>query len=444
MIGTVNKNYISSISMLDQREILNQLVDRTNEDSTLMDVLSLDKRMVVTGNPTYHNFVNEELYQLETVKTGTTPSDNSGGSGQGDVTFLTTRVSGASSFRKGDLLLLASGYLVYVFSKNNDAGGDVIRVKAVSSSVTTANLAIAADQTIAAVSRAEGEGSGAPDPIRYGMSKQYNQVQIIKEAYEITDVERANKIETTFGGKPYIFYKGQHDAFRKFMAHCSFALLTGQISDANFEISSPTLVDSDGNGVQTTRGLDQYITDYGINDTGTISYSEYGDICRELAKQRTPKSFLVGLSTEGQIAHDNIFSSLASNPFSTQARLQINGKEVDIMVNKAKLHGYNFQYMIMPMLDHKNVLNFTGSAGYSNHIYFIPDGKVKTQKEGMLDRIRCRYMAQPDGHEMYKETHHGRLSPQQNTKVDKWEIVYSTNMGLEILGAEHFAKYVMS
>ena len=82
-LGTINKEYISSISMLDQRELLNQLLDVTNEDFSFLEVMGMKNKMKSTVNHQYHAFRNTELFTTETVKTGTTPTDNSGGSGQG-------------------------------------------------------------------------------------------------------------------------------------------------------------------------------------------------------------------------------------------------------------------------------------------------------------------------------------------------------------------------
>ena len=53
---------MSSVSFLDQREILNKLLDVTNEEYSFLDVMELMGRSVQTSVPEYHTFINAELY----------------------------------------------------------------------------------------------------------------------------------------------------------------------------------------------------------------------------------------------------------------------------------------------------------------------------------------------------------------------------------------------
>ena len=66
-VGQIQKSYVSSVNFLDKREILNQVLDITNEESSFLDVMELSGRSVVTTMPQYHHFVNDELYVLATV-----------------------------------------------------------------------------------------------------------------------------------------------------------------------------------------------------------------------------------------------------------------------------------------------------------------------------------------------------------------------------------------
>lgn len=439
MTGQINKNYISSIDMLDQRELLNQLLDITNEDFSLVEIMELTNRMVATSHHTYHAFTNRELFTIETVKTGSTPTDNSGGSGQGDVTFAVTAANGSSTLRAGDLVMLPSKHNVYVYSVTSDAGGDLVRVKAMVPSVTTANLSISADDKLSVYGRAEGEASGAPKPIKFGVDKVSNHVQIIKESYQITDVEKANKIEFDFNGQPYYMLKAQHDAFRKFQAYISYILIYNQVSEANFGASNPSLTDSAGNPVQTTRGLNQYIDNDGITRTGSLDLALYANLSRDFAAARAPKEYNVYMGIEHQIDHDDLLSNL-NGAFSTNARLMVDGKTLDLGIKKWNLYGREYNMIYMPMIDHRNIINFEGSAGYQNDAFYVPTGKMKTQDGNMQDRIRVRYLDNLHGGATYKETQHGRLAPIPNGEEDYFKAIYSCALGLEVLGANFFAK----
>ena len=60
--NAISKSYVSSVSFLDQREILNKLLDVTNEDYSFLDIMELMGRSIETAVPQYHTFVNQELY----------------------------------------------------------------------------------------------------------------------------------------------------------------------------------------------------------------------------------------------------------------------------------------------------------------------------------------------------------------------------------------------
>ena len=66
--GQLDKNYVSSVDFLDQREILNQVLNITNEEKSYVDIMEMCSKSVVTGNPTYQHWVNEVNYQTLTVE----------------------------------------------------------------------------------------------------------------------------------------------------------------------------------------------------------------------------------------------------------------------------------------------------------------------------------------------------------------------------------------
>jgi hypothetical protein len=53
---------------------------------------------------------------------------------------------------------------------------------------------------------------------------------------------------------------------------------------------------------------------------------------------------------------------------------------------------YHKKYL--PLLDHKNIVNFTGGYDAKDAAYGAPAGKVKTIDGSMVDRFRVRYMAE--------------------------------------------------
>jgi hypothetical protein len=435
------KRYISSLDFMDQRALLRQLLNITNEETSFMDVMEMLGREVPVEMPKYSNFINSELYATDTIVSFT---DTSGGSGQGHATVVITTASGNSFPIAGDLILFPSGYLGWIKSVTADGGGDSLDVYAVNQTVTSANLAGAAAQVVSFISNAQGEGSGAPGTRRYGTTARSNWVQIFKNSGKITDIQKASKIEIVYNGQEYFFSKLQHDTLMKHRGDISHAMILGQISDENFSGATSYLTDANSNRVQTTRGLREYITTYGINDSAVpvafdLSYVQ--SLVRRLAARRCPEQYLVLGGIEGAIAWTNFTSALNSAvSFSPNARMNIGGNEVNVDIETFKGFGHTFMFKRLPILDHQKTVNFTGSAGFQSEMYFMPLDKVKDEGSGSdVDRFRIRYL-QGDGHDWrYVESLDGKLAPNKTSLESILQVEYQSIMGLEIAGPDHFA-----
>ncbi len=445
--NTVTKKYVSALTLansagsIDFRQIYRKVLNVTNEEFSFLDVLELQNKKERTDSPYYHSGANVEIRQIETINSVPTVVT---ASPQGVISFDILNTSGNEKIRIGDIVMFASQYTGLVTNKTVASNVVTLTVKAVVSTVTAANLAAANTQKIAVITNASGEGSGSRENLRWGLTTKYNQVTKFKDNYTISDVEKANRIEFEYNGQPRYINKTEMEALMNFRGQISFGLLFEEMSAPNWQASSPTLVDSAGNPIQTTKGLRQYCKTEGINLTGvTINATHYATLARQFAAARTPSEFQIYQGVEGAIAHDNYASTIAANLLSTQAQLMVDGKEISLGLKKIEQYGYTYTLMRMPMLDHKGVTNFTGGAGLHKEIYYIPAGKIKTVDGTLVDRIRCRYMPMEDGGMIF-ETEHGRLSPNRNGEEDVFKKVYSANMGLEIFGAEHFALIALS
>ena len=113
-------------------------------------------------------------------------------------------------------------------------------------------------------SNAQGEGSGSPDPIKYGLTKQSNRVQIFKNKYRISDVAKASKITVEYKGKPYFMYKGTYEALQRFRGDISNSLMFGKGSGDFYSGASVGDMNIEGNAVQTTNGLREELRSGGI------------------------------------------------------------------------------------------------------------------------------------------------------------------------------------
>lgn len=429
-IGQINKSYVSSINFLDQREILNKVLDITNEESSFLDIMELTGRADVTSVPEYHHFVNEELYVLATV---------SGGGATPAVSLtLTIDATAYASTNQGELVLLPSGKVGYVVSKGSS---NTIVVK----SVDGTNITVADGATISFFSNAAGEGSLSPAAKKWGLTKYANQVQTFKGKFEITDIQKASKVEVEFQGKPFYMYKGQHESLMKFRGDISAALMFGRLSATKYSDANPALVDSEGKPVQTTMGVDQYVTTYGINQdlatAGTLALADISTLTQTLNKARCPQEYFVFLGTTQNILWDNLFNNLGNSALLSQgARFQIAGKNLDLGIDSVKIYGRTFHKKYLPLLDHKNIINFSGGYNAKDSAYGIPATTIKTNDGQVVNRLSTRYMA-GDGTDLkYREILLGGLAPVPTNERSVLEIHYQSTQGLQILGANQTFK----
>lgn len=429
-IGQINKSYVSSINFLDQREILNKVLDVTNEESSFLDIMELTGRADVTSVPEYHHFVNEELYVLATVSGGgTTPAVS---------LTLTIDATGYASTNQGELVLLPSGKVGYVVSKG---ASNTIVVK----SVDGTNITVADGATISFFSNAAGEGSLSPAAKKWGLTKYANQVQTFKGKFEITDIQKASKVEVEFQGKPFYMYKGQHESLMKFRGDISAAMMFGRLSSTKYSDANPALVDSEGKPVQTTMGVDQYVTTYGINQdlatAGTLALADISTLTQTLNKARCPQEYFVFLGTTQNILWDNLFNNLGNSALLSQgARFQIAGKNLDLGIDSVKIYGRTFHKKYLPLLDHKNIINFSGGYNAKDSAYGIPATTIKTNDGQVVNRLSTRFMA-GDGTDLkYREILLGGLAPVPTNERSVLEIHYQSTQGLQILGANQTFK----
>ena len=437
-----NKKYVSSIEFLDQREILNKVLDIANEEMSFLDIMELTNRSTPTGLPQYHHFINEEQYILATVTAVT-------GNGTSTVTAQIS-ASDWAKVNEGELVLFPAGEVGYITSK---VSTDKLVIKSVNSAGITVNskvsisaqtLALAAGNKISFFSNASAEGSLSPAAKRWSIYKAYNQVQSFKAKFEITDIQKASKVEVEFGGKPYYMYKAQHDSLMKYRNDISAAFMFGKISDSQFGATSPTLTDADGLPVQTTMGMDQYVTEYGYTNSlltsGAVSVADLQTLTQQLNKTRCPQEYFLFVGTAQNIAWDNYFNALGSGSIVSQAADFPITKNLDLGIDSVKIYGRTFRKKYLPILDHPNLVNFTGAHNFKDSAYGVPVGQIKTADGQMVNRLGVRYLA-GDGTDLrYRETLLGGLAPVPTNERSVLEVHYHSVQGLEILGAEHTFK----
>ncbi len=222
-------------------------------------------------------------------------------------------------------------------------------------------------------------------------------------------------------------------------------MIFGRKSTTKFEDASPSLVDAESKPVQTTMGLDQYITSLGSDlsllTAGSVALADVSALTQLLNKNRAPQEYFLFVGTTQNIYWDNLFNNLGNSALLSQgARFQIAGKEVDLGIDTVKIYGRTYYKKYLPILDHKNIVNFTGGYNAKDAAYGIPASKVKTNDGGMVDRMQVRYMAEGGTDLKYREILLGGLAPVPTNERSVLEVHYSSVQGLEILDAQNCFK----
>lgn len=439
-LGTQNKVFVSAISMLDQREILENVLDIHN-DQGLTEIFTQAGRYKVTKQANYHNFVNEALYKLGDT-TGATVT------GSGTATVTTKLTAATSNFaRKGELVKFPNGKVGYITNITTASSEDTLTIK----SVDGTNLTHTAGQKLAFFSNAVGAKSISVSNRRYGLTKYVNKTQIFREINEIDDVQSSATVEVKFQGKNYIVFKDLFEKAMKHRADVNAAFIGGYVSSDSFDTASPTITDPYGGGnVQTTSGLDQYTTTYGISDSvdvaGTIDIDDFEDLFTQLITAKAPKSYIGYVPSKAMGKIDKCLKALNSSG-ATSGRLQLDGKSIDFDVTDFTFMGFKIQFAGMGILDNQELFTQTDIV---KSMYLVPTDSVKVHGGGMEPRIQARYMKQQIagpgslGNEIWAEWNDGALAPTGPVgDVAVWKTHWLTHQGLECLGVQHFAKCVI-
>ena len=443
-LGPINAAYVSAVdSMLNTREILKSVSDIQNEEGLTELLVSMDRKQPVS-QPVYYNFVNEPIFKLIDT-TGSTVTNS--GTRTVTVTGATAATSGYN--RVGDLVLLTStgNNVGMITSVTTVSSQDTLIIKGVSG----VNLTITAGDKLSSFSIATGERSDTPLNLRYGLTKYFNKWQIFRETSQITDVENALTLEVEYNGSNKIVVKDHLEKTIKLKGNINAAFFAGDVSDTTFTDVSPALVDNNaptngggGGAVQTTRGIDKYITSYGValaaGSLGTVAIADINALLDALTANRAPKQFLIAGASAARRAFDVYLQNL-NNSGLTSARLNVDNKNIDTEVMQYKYGNYELNFANMPILDHPTLFSQTIIA---KSMYVLPlNGRVKVQGGTEMPNMQIRYIPKQTkyGNDMINEIHSGAFNPiAPSGTIAEWRQDWQTSQGLEILGAQWFGR----
>ncbi len=443
--GTMIKSYVSAIDFLDQRDIDPNIYDQAR-DRAFTDIMKIVNRTKPATMFFYNNFVNANVYEVGTISSVTS-------TGLAQIIFV---INTASTFpRVGDLIK----------TSNANNVGKQARIQAVIFGSGTATLTVRSvggnaspfyatvGDTVQFGSNAQAEKSTAPTNRRYPLTKYYNQIQIFREVDDITDVQKVAKIEVNVGGDYHILPYQWVEKTIKLNGDISVQMLAGTQSSTSFTDSNPFLADpTSGLPIQTTGGLDWYVTTYGISDQsavlGTFGFTELDDICDNFIANKAPTDQMAFMGSRSYALISKFLKNLGSAGV-TSVRMVIDGRTFDFEVEQLKYRGFTFDFVHIPLFDHPQLFSSTLVADVNGSIYFCPKDQVDTVDNGRQPRMQIRYTSTPfmgnaantSANGMIREWRTGALAEVPTSSEMILHTDWETAQGLECLAVAHFQKY---
>lgn len=443
--GVMIKSFVSAIDFLDQRDIDPNIYDQSR-DRAFTDIMKIVNRYKPCTMFFYNNFVNQDVYEVATISAVTT-------TGLAQIQFT---INTASTFpREGDLIK----------TSNANNIGRQGRIQAVTLGSGTATLTVRSVGGNAAPlfatigdevqfgSNAFAEKSTAPVNRRYGLTKYYNNIQIFREVDEISDVQKVAKIEVNVGGDYHILPYQIVQKLIKLNGDISVQMLCGTQSTTLFNDTNPFLADpTSGLPIQTTGGLDWYVTTYGISDSaavlGTFGFTELDEICDNFIANKAPTDQMVFMGSNSYAIISKFLKNLGSSGV-TSVRLVIDGRTLDFEVEQLKYRGYTFDFVHVPIFDHPQLFSATLVADVNGSLYFIPKDQVDTVDNGRQPRIQIRHTPTPfmgssankSANGIITEWRTGALAEIPTDSTMQLHTDWETAQGLECLAVKHFQKY---
>lgn len=443
--GTMIKSYISAIDFLDQRDIDPNIYDQSR-DRAFTDIMKIVGRYKPATMFNYHNFVNNDVYEV-----GTISSVASTGLAQIQFTINT-----AATFpRVGDLIR----------TSNSNNVGKQARVQAVTFGSGTATLTVRSvggnaapffannGDLVSFGSNAFAEKSDAPTNRRYGVTKYFNLIQNFREVDEISDVQKVAKVEVEVNGDYHILPYQLIQKVIKLNGDISYQMIAGIQSGTSFNDSNPFLADpTSGLPIQTTGGLDWYVTTYGISDgaavLGTFGFTELDDIVDNWISVKSPTDQMGYMGSRAKAVLDKFFKNLGSSGV-TSVRMIIDGRSVDLMVDHVTYRGYELDFVHIPIFDHPQLFSSTLSPEINGSIYWVPKDSLETVDGGREPRMQIRHTPSPfngnpatgSSNGIIKEWRTGALADVPTNSQMYLHTDWFTAQGLEALGVKLFQKY---
>ncbi len=438
--STTNKRLVSAIQYLDKRSINPVVIDEAN-DAAFTGTLELfgRKSLVPSNQWSYRHFVNSDLTKPFVVDAVT-------GSGTATLAITLTAVGGTGFVRTGVKMRTAAGKVLIVTSAITTASSkDSFTAKSVDGS----NVTMVAGALLSYVGLTVSEKSFGVQNLFYDQTSYENLIEIFREIDSITDVQSAAEVETIAPDGTHLYNYVQYiQKAQLFKLGIDSAFIQGVKSTTLFSDAVPALTNTAGEPIQTTDGLDSYVTARGILDStatlGTLLLSDMDDLEDRMTAVKSPGSYMVVGSHPVLRKFTDLLGNLNGNGIPG-VQFTMDGKApigINMTVKQWQRGRLMWDLIPMPIFDHPQLMPIDSTIRKS--IYGIPKDSVKTTN-GVQPRIQIRYMKPQvknnKGTETTAEFYTGALSPDGPTDDEMvsnchW-VAYQ---GLECLGTKQFFK----
>lgn len=456
-IGYTDKPYISAVNFLDEREIAPQIIDIYNDAAWTQFAWETGRREM-SMMPWYDSFYTDKRYTTISL-TGATITN----SGTNTITIVFNSANSGITI-VGHILYFPDGNFGRVQTRSSSGGIDTITVKAV---VTGGTLTASVGDNLSIVGNAQEEGSSAPDPQRWNLSSVRNLIQVFRTSATITDIQGMAYRTVKVNGDPHVIPQDFIDSLQKLMGQIASYCWAGQISGTLFSDASPDLTGANGRGVQTTRGINEYINLFGLTpgvaSPGTITQYDLQALCDQLTSRRAPDDYMLIGGNSPVTVMDNWLKNLGSSGAQSVRIMDQEGKDTNFMATGFSYGGYNFKMRREKLLSNPDIFNFvqtgTTKSAIATSLYVLPEGKCTIyggtdgNSGSSVDYWRYRYMqAAPQmgkgnntinttSNGMIMEAMTGLYAPTPTSQNAVLEVTFTANVGMEVFSSQKFARW---
>lgn len=445
-------NYVSqsvfanaALTAIHQPNVLDELYKKYPGENLIRDLIFLGKTMPVDQTSWY---ANEEDFLMQNVGILANVADP----GAGNPLTFTLQVADH----------LSSGTLSY--PRVNLTGETKSKVPFFVSAVdkTTPNAhtvtlrPLVSTQTLGAFTAADkvtffgnafAEGTKGMTPLTPDTIKWKFNTQIIKDNVEWTGSEETNRTWFEVMGRDgkkgrNWTYKGEADAFDRFMIEVQLTLLLQQTPNVDFTKQYTDVDGSPTRVINFTKGLYPTLRERGNTFvSASMSLVYFDTIIKTLDKNFAAKSNCMYNGIDLNTTIDNFVTAQMKNDLINYSAVGGKDRAAKFGFNAIEKSGYSFMYKTVQTFNHPKLM---GSPGYSyaNSGVILPmDDQAYTDDKGQKMKtpaICVRYKELDGKNRMFKQSTQtfetGTTGSQDIVKID-----YLTEQGLQVLGANRMA-----